>query len=133
MLGLFEKKKDSVVPLTPPITDAVPQAFETGKEVQFKDPKTGEFVYQRALSADQRKFVMDAMQKNAQLANQFIGVSRQVILAQEQAASIHKSIMASEQEINKAIQKVLDDEKLDKRWRLNFQLGLIERRDPPSG
>ena len=123
----FKKEEEPKVEL-PTITP-----LEVGKEVTFKDPKTGEFIYQRALSADQRKSIMTIMQKNGQLANQFIGVCRQEIAIGEQKLAVVKAIADSEKEINDIVNKVRDDLKLDKRWGLNMQLGCLERRDPPDG
>lgn len=121
-------------PKTEPVgLDGAGQVFETGKQVTFQDPKTGEFVYQMALTPEQRKSVMDTMTKNANLANKFIQASRQRIAIEEQVSQVHKEIIASEKEIQDAITKVRDEHKLDKRWGLNMQLGLLERREPPNG
>lgn len=131
MLGnLFKEKKVETIDVK---SETAGMAFETGKEVQFKDPKTGEFVYQRALTAEQRKSLMDAMQENAACANKFMMACRQRVAIEEQIASINKEITASEKRINDSITKVRDDLKLDRRWGLNMQLGVLERRDPPTG
>lgn len=127
MPGWFNKEEKSETATTPQ-----PQAFETGKEIQFKDQKSGETIYQRALSADHRKEVMDAMQRNASCANQFMNVSRQRIVVEEAIAKANKAIADSEKEINDIITKVRDELKLDRRWGLNIQLGILERRDPPQ-
>lgn len=131
MLDFFKKKQSKVETI-----DIVPQevaAMKTGEEVQFKDPKTGEFVYQRAISAEQRKNVMMSMQKNAQLANQYISTSRQALQIEDQIRAINKAITDSEKEINDTITAVRDELKLDRRWGLNMQLGVLERRDAPGG
>jgi hypothetical protein len=130
MLNLFKKPEEAKAEAPQPSAGL---AFETGKEVQFKDPKSGEFVYQRAISPEHRKLLMDAMQKNAQCANRFMQVCRQELMFSEQKSAINKEIIASEKEINDHINVVRDDLKLDRRWGLNLQLGVLERRDPPNG
>lgn len=130
MLGLFKKEEKKDVPAGEASSGLV---FETGKEIQFKDPKTGEFIYQRALSAEHRKILMDAMGKNAGLANRFMQAARQKLLIDEQVVNLNKEIVVSEKEINDEITKVRDELKLDRRWGLNLQLGVLERRDPPNG
>jgi len=110
-----------------------PQVFKTGEQTQFRDPKTGEFVYQYPISMEHRKTLMESIQKNAQCANQFIALNRQRMNIDGQVAAVNAQINASEKEINDVITKVRDDLKLDKRWGLNMQLGVLERRDPPTG
>lgn len=129
MLDFLKKNpaKESTPTQTP-----VGAVLETGKEIQFKDPKTGEYVYQLAMSAENRKKIMDAMQKNAGLANQFMMICRQEIGVQEQKAGVLKAIIESEKEINDKITAVRDEHKLDKRWGLNMGLGVMERREPPA-
>ena len=128
MLNLF--KKEEVKVATP--TETPPQIFETGKEMQFKDPKTGEFVYQRAITAENKKILMDAMNKNGGLANQFMQVCRQQIAVAEQIDVVNKAIKESEKEINDTITKIREELKLDRRWGLNMALGVLERRDAPT-
>lgn len=129
MLNLF-KKQDNVV--VPPIV-GTPKTFEAGKEVTFRDEKTGEFVYQRSITADQRQECFQNMQENGMLANQFIAMNRQRMAMEIQIDNVNNQINASEKKINEAIEKIRDDMKLDRRWNLNMNLGVLERRDPPTG
>ena len=125
MLNFLKKEKAVETPLATPI-------FESDKEVQFKDPKTGEYIYQRPLTADQRRDIMAAMQRNAQAAQAFLQASRQVLMLEEKQIAESKAIVASEKEINDIINRIRDDLKLDRRWGFNMQLQVLERRDPPG-
>lgn len=128
MFNIFKKE----VPLAQPASVVTQPVLETGKEIQFKDPKSGEMIYQRALSPEHRKSVMEAMQRNASAANQFMGACRQRLAVEDQVGKANKAITDSEKEINDIITGVRDELKLDRRWGLNIQLGVLERRDPPS-
>lgn len=112
--------------------ETVEPKVEAGKEIQFKDPKTGELVWQRPLNNDQKKMIMDAMQKNAICAQVFMQLSRSLITAQERLIVENKNILASEKEIGDIVTKFRDEYKLDRRWGLNMNLGVLERRDPPG-
>ena len=127
MFRLFGKKEEvkSVNPVEPTV-------LEVGKTITFKDPKTGEAIYQIALSPENRKLVMDAMQENGVLGQRFMQASRNRLLTEQQVISVHNEIAASEKKINDTITKVRDEMKLDKRWGFNLQLGILERRDPPG-
>ena len=134
MLGELMKAlnpKKETPPTTPELKPT--EAFQVGKQVTFKDPKSGEHVYQIAMTAENRAAVMQTMQKNANIAQRFLQTSRQALIFQEQSAQANREITESEKEINTTLDKIRDEMKLDKRWGLNMQLGLLERRDPPSG
>jgi len=126
----FLKKENKVVKEN--INQSSP-VLQSGKEVQFKDEKTGEFVYQYPLSADQRKSIMETMRKNGQIANNFIAICRQEFTIKDQKEATYKAIIESEKEINEKVSEIRDELKLDRRWGLNMQLGVLERRDPPEG
>jgi len=117
----------------PAATPTEPVLFEGEKERSFRDPKTGEFIYQRAITPEQRKSVFTAFQENASLANQLIGLCRQSLSLEEQTRGCNKQITDSEKKINDHIIKIRDELKLDPRWSFNMQLGCMERRDPPVG
>ena len=127
MFGLFGKKEE-----VKPVNPVEPSVLEVGKTITFKDPKTGETIYQIALSPENRKLVMDAMQENGVLGQRFMQASRNRILIEQQVLTIHNEIAISEKKINDTITKVRDEMKLDKRWGFNLQLGILERRDPPG-
>ena len=134
MLGELMKALNPKKETPPPGAQLAPaEAFQVGKQVTFKDPKTGEHVYQIAMTAENRSAIMQAMQKNANIAQRFLQTSRQALIFQDQSAQANKEITESEKEINTTLDKIRDELKLDKRWGLNMQLGLLERRDPPSG
>ena len=129
MLEIFKKK----TPLVEEPKSPQPEVLEVGKQITFKDPKTSEHVYQIALSPAQRQEMMVAMQKNGQLAQQFLSASRNFLIFIEQAMIANKNISESEKEINTIKTKFRDDLKLDPRWDFNFNLGVMERREPPNG
>ena len=121
------KKKEEVVELQKPTV------FEDGKEVQFKDPKTGEFVFQRPVSPELRAKMFQSMNGNAGLAQQFINTTRQTVEFLIAVMDINTKIKSSEKDINDKIKEIRDDMKLDGRWTFNMQLGCMERREPPEG
>ena len=133
MLGLLNKKEKVEAVDAQIATPAQPTTFEVGKQISFKDNKTGEMVFQIAMNPDQRKALMGSMVKNSGVANRFMVTSRQKLQLEEQLTALNKEITDSEKEINEIINKVRDELNLDKRWGLNIQLGVLERRDPPNG
>lgn len=134
MFGLGKKKIEEPVgaSVAAPINPAN-SVSEPGKEVQFKDNNTGEYIYQRALSLDQRRFCAQVMQENGQLANKFIILNRQRIDLEKGIVECMTAIVESEKRINDTVEKIRDEQKLDRRWGLNMGLGVLERRDPPNG
>jgi len=118
-------------PNTPPPPNPNP-VLEVGKEVTFKDPKTGEFVYQRAMNPDQRKAIMIALQKNGQCATTSIQLLRNYAVLQKAIMENDNNIVITEKEINDSVQKARDDMKIDGRWLLNPNLLILERRDSPT-
>ena len=130
MLNLF--KKQDVPKEEQPLGSTLP-VFEEGRERTFKDPKTGEFVSQRMLSSDHRKLLMDKLQKNGGQATQAIQMFRQLVGLLRACLKVDDEIVATEKEINDAMNKVRDDLKLDRRWGLNPNLMILEKREPPDG
>jgi len=130
MLGLFEKKKEEPKAETPPPTN---QPLEIGKEVTFRDPKTGEFIYQRALTQDQRKTIIEPIQRNSMSANKAIQLFIALTGWLENAAAVKAEIVKTEKEIVDAKQKIRDELKLDRQWDINPQTMNFEKRVPPSG
>lgn len=135
-MNLNPFKKPIDIATTPPTSDPIPTTppniLEVGKEHYFKDPKSGESVYQRAMTAEQRGSIMQAMTKNAGAAQKLIMVSRQKIAVDTNFMAVEKEIQESEKVINDIITKIRDEMKLDRRWGFNPQLGILERRDPPG-
>ena len=136
----FFKKKPTPTPLsqgTPPTQQGlqpIPNetTFEVGKEVQIRDPKTGEFVYRMAMSPENRKAIFDVIQKNSGVGQRLINLAVNIAGILRQLEIEDKGRIQSEQLIETTITKVRDDMKVDKRWGLNMQLGVLERRDPPE-
>jgi len=133
MLNLFKKPDE---PKTDGASLGAPLAqvpvFEDGKERTFKDPKTGEFVSQRALSPENRKLLMEKLQKNGGQATQTIQLFRQILALMKTAIKLDDDITVSEKEINETMNKIRDDMKLDRRWGLNPQLMILEKRESPD-
>lgn len=123
------KKKEKIAEVSP----EAPKVLETGKEVTFRDPKTGEYVYQRTISPEQRKIISQAFQKNSQMATQSIQLSRQRVAVEKAIIENDNKITETEKEINETVQKVREELKIDGRWGLNPNLMILERRDPPEG
>ena len=133
MLNFFKKSETPTQPNNSPIPTSPPPALEIGKEVTFKDLKTNEWVYQRALTSEQKKSIIISMQKNSQCANTSIQLSRQRLAVEKAIIENDNQITITEKEINDSLQKVRDELKIDKRWGLNPNLMILERRDPPEG
>lgn len=131
-MNLFDLSKKKVEPQAT-VTTTEPQAFEAGKERTFRDPRTGEFISQRSMSEEQRKLIVASLQKNTQCASQSIQLSRQFVAIQRAILANDDAITATEKEINESMQKVRDEQKLDKQWGLNPQLMILEKRVPPEG
>ena len=126
MLNFFKKKEP------PPVAIPPPKVFEPGKEITFRDEKTGMFISQRPLNEEQRKAYFAKIQENAGLANQFIIDSRNFIAHFRRLNDCFDKIDASEKQIREVVNKILDEEKLDKRWDVNPQLGVLQKTDPPT-
>lgn len=132
MLSLFNKKEEvKPEPITPPV-DPNP-VFEVGKERTYKDPKSGEFVYQRAMTAEQKSNVMKALQKNAAHVNAAVQLSRQFAAVLKTLMDNDNKIAECDKEIGEAVQRVRDEQKISKQWLLNPNLMILERREPPEG
>ena|SRR3990167_4329098 len=127
MLNFLKKKEESK-----PTIEPQPKVFEANKEITFRDEKTGEFIYQRPLTPEHRQAIMRIMGQNSQLANQFIQLNRNRLSLDSQINNISKAIIDSEKEIGDIVNKVRDELKLDRRWGLNPNLGVLERKDPPG-
>lgn len=127
----------AATPPTPPTEVPAPTGqkeipYDTEKEIQLRDAKTGEFIYRRLLSKEHLKMINDVFMKNAQLGQQFLNISRQDVAVVKKKLEISDLIDKSEKEVNDVINKIRDDKKLDKRWGWNMQLQCLERRDPPD-
>lgn len=128
MFGM--KKKPVTVDTT--AQPATPQTLEVGKEITFKDPKSGEFVYQRAITPENRKNIVNAMARNQTCAQQSIQMFMALMGWLENATKLKNEVMTTEKGINEEVQKVRDQFKLDRRWALNPALMVLERRDAPE-
>lgn len=131
MLDKLFGKKEEISPIQ--VAQPTPEVFNANEEKQFKDPRTGEVVFQRSMTAEQRTQIFTAMKKNADAAQKLIGMSRQRLNIEKQLIKIEDEIVATEKEVNDIITKIRDDLKLSRQWGLNMQLGVLERRDPPNG
>ena len=140
MLDFLKKKQPATQssqlgnPQTQFIQQATPQEImEVGKEVQIRDPKSGEFIYRMAMSAENRKFIFDTIQKNAGVGQRIMTLAINLTAILRQMDAEDKVRIDSEKAIELAVTKVRDDMKIDKRWGLNMALGVLERREPPDG
>ena len=107
--------------------------FEVGKEVMVRDPKTGESIYRMAMSPQHKQLILTTIQKNSGVGQGLINLAVNLANILRQLDLTDKTRITSEKEIEDTISKVRDDMKIDKRWGLNMQLGIFERRDPPEG
>src|SRR3990167_2921624 len=128
----FFKPKPATTPTPRPTLPPIDTTFQVGKEVQIRDPKTGEFVYRMAMSPENRKIIFDVIQKNSGVGQRLINLAINIAGILRQLEIEDKGRIASEQLIETTITKVRDDMKLDRRWGLNMQLGVLERREPPE-
>src|SRR3990167_2912897 len=135
MFEFLKKKSDvpqaqaTLPPIQPLPNDTT---FQVGKEVQIRDPKTGEYVYRMAMSPENRKMIFDVIHKNSGVGQRLINLAVNIAGIFRQLEIEDKGRIASEQLIETTITKIRDDMKLDRRWGLNMQLGVLERREPPE-
>ena len=130
MFELFKKKEAKSITDSP--TNSSPLIIPSGQEVTFKDPKTGQLVYQRALSLEHKKMIMDTFQLNAEQMNRFLRAALDFLMALERAQAELQNIKISEKEIFNTVQKVRDELKLGKMWEfLPTNPGVLERREAP--
>lgn len=132
MLNFLKKRETATTTAINP-APSTPQPIETGKETFTRDPKTGEAIYQRAMSPEHLAKVMGAMNQNIKAAQNFVMVGRQKMAMDAQLIAAEKQIVETEKQINEIVSKVRDELSLDRRWGVNLQLGVLERRDPPNG
>src|SRR3990167_10113632 len=132
MFDFFKPKPATVQPSPNPALPPTDTTFEVGKEVQIRDPKTGEYIYRMAMSPENRKMIFDVIQKNSGVGQRLINLAINIAGILRQLEIEDKGRIASEQLIETTITKVRDDMKLDRRWGLNMQLGVLERREPPE-
>ena len=128
----FFKPKPATTPTPSPTLPPIDTTFQVGKEVQIRDPKTGEFVYRMAMSPENRKIIFDVIQKNSGVGQRLINLAINIAGILRQLEIEDKGRITSEQLIEATITKIRDDMKLDRRWGLNMQLGVLERREPPE-
>ena len=124
----FLKKDISPVPI---VSNSQPQIMEKGKEVQFKDPKTGQQVYHRSLSSEHRKLLGDAFTNQALIINEYLQTSRQFLAWQQKFLMGEKAIQDNEKILNTTMDEIRNELKLDKRWGINPQLMVLEKRESP--
>lgn len=130
LLDIFNKKKEEVK------VEAInlgTTPVEIGKTVQFQDPKTGQIVYQQALSLEHRKILMGAMQRNGETIQVFIQDSLAYFNALDKCMETRKAIQARGAEVDAKFNEIREELKLPKDWGFNTQLGLLERRVSPGG
>ena len=128
----FFKPKPATTPTSSPTLPPTDTTFQVGKEVQIRDPKTGEYIYRMAMSPENRKMIFDVIQKNSGVGQRLINLAINIAGIFRQLEIEDKGRIASEQLIEATITKIRDDMKLDRRWGLNMQLGVLERREPPE-
>ena len=128
----FFKPKPATIPPPNPALPPTDTTFEVGKEVQIRDPKTGEYIYRMAMSPENRKMIFDVIQKNSGVGQRLINLAINIAGILRQLEIEDKGRITSEQLIEATITKIRDDMKLDRRWGLNMQLGVLERREPPE-
>ena len=85
-----------------------------------------------AMSPENRKAIFDVIQKNSGVGQRLINLAVNIAGILRQLEIEDKGRIQSEQLIETTITKVRDDMKVDKRWGLNMQLGVLERREPPE-
>lgn len=106
--------------------------FEVGKEVMIRDEKSGESIYRMAMSPQHKQLILSTIQKNAGVGQGLLNLAVNLANILRQLEATDKVRMTSEKEIEDTITKVRDEMKIDKRWGLNMQLGVLERREPPE-
>lgn len=127
MLSMFKKKPVIDVPAV-----TLPPPLNSNQENFARDPKTGESIYQRVLTPEQRVKVTGALNANIQASQQFLQTARQIRQMEKMSHEADMNLIASEKQIGDVVTKIRDEMKLDRRWGLNPQLMVMERRDPPA-
>ncbi|MCR4337980.1 MAG: hypothetical protein NUV91_09280 [Candidatus Omnitrophica bacterium] len=103
--------------------------METHEKSQ--DPRTGEIVTRIKVPEELKKRLLDNIQKNAEHANAFMQISRQLVQLQKKQHEEFEKACAAEMDIGKEVVAVREKMGLDSAWIYNLQLCMMERREPP--
>lgn len=98
---------------------------------KFLDQNTGETVTRVKIDEKLLPEIEKHINANALSANNFMGVSRQIVAMQIKQREEFDKAQNSEKEIGKAIIRTREKIGLDSSWVYNIGLKVMEKRDPP--
>lgn len=99
---------------------------------KFVDPNTGETVTR--IKAPE-KFIPDIdkhIEANAQHANNFMQLSRQMVQIQKKQTEEFDRASKSEEDVGKEVIRIREKMGLDSGWIYNIGLKMMEKREPPA-
>ena len=99
---------------------------------KFVDPNTGETVIRikspEALTPEIDKHIA----ANAQHANNFMQISRQIVQMQKKQVEEFDNASKSEESVGKEVIRIREKMGLDSGWIYNIGLKMMEKREPPA-
>lgn len=98
---------------------------------KFQDPNTGETVTRLKIPADLLTEIEKNVNLNAQGANNFLQISRQIVSLQIRQREEFDRATKAEQDIGKEVLRIREKMKLDSSWIYNIPLKMMEKRDAP--
>jgi hypothetical protein len=98
---------------------------------KFQDPNTGETITRLKVPEELLKDIDKNVQVNAQGANNFLQISRQIIAMQIKQREEYDRANKAEQDIGKEVIRIREKMKLDSSWVYNIPLKMMEKREPP--
>ena len=98
---------------------------------KFQDPATGETVTRLKVPPALLTKLEENVQVNAQGANNFLNLSRQIWLAFKKWDEEAEKATKAEVEIGKEVIRIREKMGLDSAWVYNIPLKMVEKREPP--
>jgi len=99
---------------------------------KFVDPNTGETVVRVNVPDKYKPDIEKHIQENAQHANNFMQISRQIIGLQKKQLEEFDNATLSEQNIGKEVIRIREKMGVDTGWIYNIPLRMMEKREPPE-
>ncbi|MFA6100379.1 MAG: hypothetical protein WC750_05960 [Patescibacteria group bacterium] len=98
---------------------------------KFVDPNTGETVTRIKVPANLMGEIEKQVQINAQSAQGFLQISRQIVAMEIQQRAQFDMATKAEMDIGKEVVRIREKMGLDSSWIYNIPLKMVEKREPP--
>ncbi len=98
---------------------------------KFFDENTGETVARIKVPDDLSKNINDYMVENSKVINNFLNLSRQIVVFTAKQKEEFDRAVKFEHEINKEVLRIREKIGLDSGWIYNLHLKIFEQRTPP--